>query len=74
MSNLHALKPKQLALTHQPFKHYEPGYVHVDVKYLPQMQDESSRRCLFAAIDRATLLECSCSSRSTDCGQCPRLF
>lgn len=22
---------------HKPFKAYEPGYVHVDVKYLPQM-------------------------------------
>ena len=26
----------------------------MDVKYLPQMQDESSRRYLFVAIDRAT--------------------
>jgi transposase len=25
---------------HKPFKAYEPGYVHVGVKYLPQMQDE----------------------------------
>jgi len=25
------------------FKDYEPGFVHVDVKYLPQMADESSR-------------------------------
>ena len=29
-------------------------YLHMDVKYLPQMQDESSRRYLFVAIDRAT--------------------
>ena len=36
------------------FKAYEPGFVHVDVKYLPQMPDETSRRYLFAAIDRAT--------------------
>ena len=28
--------------------------VHVDVKYLPQMPDEKSRKYLFAAIDRAT--------------------
>ena len=28
--------------------------MHVDVKYLPQMQDERSRRYLFVAIDRAT--------------------
>ena len=38
----------------KPFKAYEPGYVHVDVKYLPQMQDEDKRRYVFVAIDRAT--------------------
>ena len=36
------------------FKAYEPGYVHIDVKYLPQMQDEDQRRYAFVAIDRAT--------------------
>lgn len=39
---------------HKPFKAHVPGYVHVDVKYLPQMQDEDKRRYVFAAIDRAT--------------------
>src|SRR5476649_635819 len=38
----------------KPFKDYEPGFVHVDIKYLPQMPDETSRRYLFVAIDRAT--------------------
>ena len=38
----------------KPFKAYEPGFVHVDVKYLPQMADEDTRRYLFVAIDRAT--------------------
>ena len=52
--NLNALKPQEPALAHKAFKSYEPGYVHMDVKYLPQMQDESSRRYLFVAIDRAT--------------------
>ena len=28
--------------------------MHVDVKYLPQMQDEEQRRYVFVAIDRAT--------------------
>ena len=28
--------------------------MHVDIKYLPPMPDESSRRYLFVAIDRAT--------------------
>ncbi len=36
------------------FKSYEPGFVHVDVKYLPRMQDEESRKYLYVAIDRAT--------------------
>lgn len=36
------------------FKAYEPGYLHIDVKYLPQMPDETQRRYLFVAIDRAT--------------------
>ena len=36
------------------FKAYEPGFVHIDVKYLPKMQDEASRKYLFVAIDRTT--------------------
>ena len=36
------------------FKDYEPGFVHIDIKYLPQMPDEDARRYLFVAIDRAT--------------------
>jgi len=36
------------------FKDYEPGYLHIDIKYLPQMPDETHRRYLFVAIDRAT--------------------
>ena len=51
VGNLNALKPKP---THKAFKSYEPGFVHVDVKYLPQMPGESKRRYLFVAIDRAT--------------------
>ena len=52
--SLNALKPQTPQPAHKAFKSYEPGYVHMDVKYLPQMQDESSRRYLFVAIDRAT--------------------
>ena len=39
---------------HKPFKAYEPGYVHVDVKYLPQIQDEDQCRYVFVVIGRAT--------------------
>ena len=38
----------------KPFEAYDPGFVHVDVKYLPPMPDEDHRQYLFAAIDRAT--------------------
>ena len=38
----------------KPFKAYEPGYLHVDVKYLPQMVDKDHRRYLFVAIGHAT--------------------
>ena len=44
--NLPSAKPSR--------KDYAPGFVHVDVKYLPQMADESRRTYLFVAIDRAT--------------------
>jgi transposase InsO family protein len=54
---LHAeLNPQDEASTKPPktFKDYEPGFVHIDIKYLPQMPDESHRRYLFVTIDRAT--------------------
>ncbi len=54
MGNLRDLQAKSPRPKHKAFKAYEPGYLHVDVKYLPQMADESSRRYLFVAIDRAT--------------------
>ena len=54
VGNLHALKPATPKEPHKAFKAYEPGYLHMDVKYLPQMADETSRRYLFVAIDRAT--------------------
>lgn len=39
----------------KPFKTYEPGFLyHIDVKYLPQMADETQRGYLFMVIDRAT--------------------
>ena len=36
------------------FKGYEPGFLQMDIKYLPQAPDEAARRYLFVAIDRAT--------------------
>jgi len=46
--------PQKAISTTKPFKAYEPGYIHIDVKYLPQMADEKARRYVFVAIDRAT--------------------
>lgn len=54
VGNLRDLKTKVARPKHSAFKAYEPGYIHIDVKYLPQMADESRRRYLFVAIDRAT--------------------
>jgi transposase InsO family protein len=54
VGNLNALRPKEPTEPHKAFKSYEPGFIHIDVKYLPQMPDETSRRYLFVAIDRAT--------------------
>jgi hypothetical protein len=54
VGNLRDLKAKAPRPKHSGFKAYEPGYIHIDVKYLPQMADETSRRYLFVAIDRAT--------------------
>ena len=54
MGNLRDLTARQQKPKHSAFKAYEPGYIHVDVKYLPQMADETSRCCRFEAIDRAT--------------------
>ena len=52
VGNLRVLLAQSPRPKHKAFKAYEPGYLHVDVKYLPQMADESSRRYLFVAIDR----------------------
>jgi len=56
VGNLHDLRAREARPSHSGFKAYEPGYIHIDVKYLPKMVNESSRRYLFAAIDRTTKL------------------
>ena len=35
VGNLRELKPKEAKPTHSSFKAYEPGYLHIDIKYLP---------------------------------------
>ncbi len=51
---LRALKAASPRPKHSAFKAYEPGSIPIDLKYLPPMADESRRRSLFVAIDRAT--------------------
>ena len=56
VSRLQDLKPKAPKPAHKPFKAYEPGYLHIDVKYLPQMADEERRvRAAYAAASAATV-------------------
>jgi len=45
-------KKRESSGEHNEFKVYEPGFVHMDVKYLPKIDKE--RMYLFVAIDRAT--------------------
>jgi len=54
VGNLRNLLPAPEKAAHKSFKAYLPGYLHMDVKYLPQMADETGRGYLFVAIDRAT--------------------
>ena len=56
VSKLQDLQPKVEGedAPKKTFRDYEPGFVHIDIKYLPQMPDEDSRSYLFVAIDRAT--------------------
>ena len=59
VNNLPALKAAQNPDTAEKkptktFKDYEPGFLHIDIKYLPKMPDEAQHRYLFVAIDRAT--------------------
>jgi hypothetical protein len=42
VSNLNALRPKTPAEPHKAFKTYEPGFLHIDVKYLPHLLGEWS--------------------------------
>ena len=54
VGNLRVLRAAPDTALSKTFKTYEPGFVHVDVKYLPPRADQDRRRYLFVAIDRAT--------------------
>ena len=40
VSTLNTLRPKVPAEPHKAFKTYEPGFLHIDVKYLPHLLGE----------------------------------
>ena len=42
VGNLRALKAETPRPKHSGFKAYEPGYIHIDVKYLPHLLGECS--------------------------------
>jgi len=54
LRELQRQQDKDAGVKPKSFKDYKPGFVHVDVKYLPQMADETRRKYLFVGIDRAT--------------------
>jgi transposase InsO family protein len=56
MSRLEDVIPKAEGQTTSPkdIQGLRAGFVHIDIKYLPQMPDETSRRYIFVAIDRTT--------------------
>ena len=54
VGNLRAMLPKEGRAGHQRIKATEPGFFHMDIKYLPQMPGETKRRHPFIAIERTT--------------------
>lgn len=54
VGNLRALQAEEAGPKHSAFETHEPGHIHIDVRDLPQMADETCRRHLFVAVDRAT--------------------
>jgi hypothetical protein len=42
LGNLRDLLSKETKAPRKTFKAYEPGFLHLDVKYLPQMADETA--------------------------------
>lgn len=57
MSGVEEVIPKaerKMIQAKKSFEDYEPSFVHIDIKYLSRMPDETSRSYLFVAIDRAT--------------------
>ena len=54
VSNLRLLKQALYGEEPEPektFKDYEPGYIHIDIKYLPNMPDEEAHQYLYVAIE-----------------------
>ncbi|MCC5966656.1 MAG: hypothetical protein JJU24_11000 [Natronohydrobacter sp.] len=61
VGNLRDLQAKAARPKRSGFKAYEPGYIHIDVKYLPQMTDETSRRYSLITIPARGFRKCRTS-------------
>lgn len=44
--NKRPIEDKDAPVTHKTFKDYAPCFIHMDIKYLPQIVDETARRYL----------------------------
>ena len=73
VGSLRDLKAKDERPKHSSFKAYEARYIHIDVKYLPQMANETSQGYLFVAIERARRFVLNARISQQDSRQCPAL-
>ena len=73
VGSLRDLKAKDGRPKHSGFKVYEPGYIQIDVKYLPQTANETSRGYIFVAIERARRFVLNARISQQDSRQCPAL-
>ena len=70
VGSLRDLKAKDERPKHSSFKAYEARYIHIDVKYLPQMANETSRGYIFVAIERARRFVLNARISQQDSRQC----
>ncbi len=55
LNNVRTLRNEKPPKKHAgEFEEYEPGFIHIDLKYMPKLSSEPKRKYLYVAIDRAT--------------------
>ena len=73
VGHLRDRKAKDDTPKHIGLKAFEPGHIHIDVKYPPHMANETSRGYLFVTIDRGQPAGLHCHVSPQDSRQCPAL-